>query len=293
MLTVAVYGSRRQGEKIGLVDKLLQGLSEKGCRLVMHSKVYNYLREMLPDEQSFQNWNVYAVTDSSHFNADIVISLGGDGTLLRTAQWVGDKEIPIIGINTGHLGFMTAFELSDAEKIVELLFNREFLIEERALISVSIKNEPRDWRRFALNEIAVFKHDTASMVSVSAVIDNKPLATYLADGLIVATPTGSTGYNLSVGGPILQPTAPNFVISPIAAHSLTMRPLVISDQSELDLTTTSRSATYCISIDGKSYTLPVGTTVHLSKAHFITRIIQPQNHNFADALHDKLLWGER
>lgn len=293
MLTVAVYGSRRQGDKISLVDKLLGILSQKGCRLIMHSKIYNYLKENISDSDASHNWNVYAVTDSYHFSADMAISLGGDGTLLRTAQWVGNKEIPIIGINTGHLGFMTAFELGDAEKIVNMLFNRDFIIESRSLIAVSIEKEPRDWRHFALNEIAVFKHDTASMVSVSAVLDGNTLATYLADGLIVATPTGSTGYNLSVGGPIVQPTAPNFVISPIAAHSLTMRPLVISDTGKLDITTTSRSATYCISIDGKSYTLPVETTVHISKAQFVTKIIQPKNHNFADALHDKLLWGER
>ena len=292
MITIAVYGSRRQGEKTPLVDTLLRSISQHGCRLVLHSKIYSYLTEMLPGDPQ-QNWNVYTVTDSDRFSADLAVSLGGDGTLLRTAQWVGDKEIPIIGINTGHLGFMTAFELSDAEKIVDMLFRSKFSVENRTLISVSTENAPRGWRSFALNEVAVLKHDTASMVSVKASLDNRPLATYLADGLIVATPTGSTGYNLSVGGPILQPTAPNFVISPIAAHSLTMRPLVISDQSCLELTTSSRSATFCVSIDGKPFTLPIDSSIKLKKADFVTRIIQPLDHNFADALHDKLLWGER
>ena len=293
MFTVAVYGSRRQGDKIGLVDNLLVELSNRGCRLVIHSKIYSYLNEILPGENPSERWNVYAVTDSKQFSADMAISLGGDGTLLRTAQWVGNKGIPIIGINTGHLGYMTAFDLCESDKILKLLLDGDFVVENRSLISVSTDKEPIGWRHFALNEVAVFKHDTASMVSIEAKIDNYPLATYLADGLIVSTPTGSTGYNMSVGGPILQPTAPNFVISPIAAHSLTMRPLVVNDESKLTLKTTSRSDTYCVSTDGKHFTLPINTTIRLQKADFCIRIILPKGHNFADTLHDKLLWGLR
>lgn len=292
-LTIAVYGSRRQGDKTALVDKLLRDFSDRGCRLVLHAKIHDYLCKTLPGDNPAENWNVYAVTDSDHFSADMAVSLGGDGTLLRTAQWVGDKEIPIIGINTGHLGFMTAFDLVDEERIVDILFRGDFVIEPRAVLKVETDNEPFDWRGFALNEVAVLKHGTASMVDVKAAVDGYPLASYLADGLLVVTPTGSTGYNLSVGGPIVQPTAPNFVISPIAAHSLTMRPLVISDQSRIALTTSSRAASYYVSIDGRSYTLPSDTEIRLSKAHFAVRIIQPKDHNFADPLHNKLLWGER
>lgn len=290
MLTVAIYGSRHQLPNIRLVDSLLSGLSARGCRLIIHSKLYSHLCEHLPDTSG---WNVYAITDTSRFSADLAVSIGGDGTFLRTARWVADKMIPIVGINTGHLGYLTAFDISQHEELVEILFNGEFSIESRRLIHLESEClPPRAWP-YALNEVAIVKNDSTSMITVSAQIDGAPLAEYMADGLIVATPTGSTGYNLSVGGPVMQPESPVFVVSPIAAHSLTMRPLVVNDSSTLTLTPAARASTVRVSLDGKSFSLPCGSTLRLSKAPFSVRLVQCKGFNFAAKLREKLLWGVR
>lgn len=290
MLTVAIYGSRHQTDNVALIDTLLSSLSARGCRLIIHSKLYNHLIEELGNAG---NWEIYSITDSANFKADLTISIGGDGTFLRTARWVGDKTIPIVGINTGHLGYLTAFDISEQEMLVDHLFKGEFRIENRSLLKVSAPSIPASMWPFALNEVAVMKNDTASMITVDAMLDDAPLASYLADGVIVATPTGSTGYNLSVGGPVMQPVSPVFTISPIAAHSLTMRPLVINDSSSLKLSATSRSASFRVSLDGRFFSLPCGTAVTVEKAGFCIRVIQKHNFNFADKLREKLLWGMR
>jgi NAD+ kinase len=175
---------------------------------------------------------------------------------------------------------------------VEDLKNGLYKIETRSLIEVtsSRKEAIIDWN-YALNEVAILKQDTSSMISVATKVNDVDLATYLGDGLIIATPTGSTGYNLSVGGPIVEPTAPNWIISPIAAHSLTMRPLVVGDSHELTITTTSRATNYRVSLDGRSVTLPVGSTIKLRKAPFVTKVVQRTKHNFGETLRNKLLWG--
>ncbi len=291
MLTVAIYGSRHQSDSIRLINRLLSELSQRGCRLIIHSKIYNHLTE---NDRSIQDgWNIYSITDSTDFHADMAISIGGDGTFLRTAKWVGKKMIPIVGINTGHLGYLTAFDINEADRLVDNLFKGDFLIENRSLIHIEAEGIPASVWPYALNEVAVVKNDTTSMITVDAVLDEAPLASYLADGIIVATPTGSTGYNLSVGGPLMQPASPVFVISPIAAHSLTMRPLVINDSSSLTLSATARSSSFRISLDGNFFSLPCGTSVRIAKAPFYVRVIQRNDFNFAEKLRDKLLWGIR
>lgn len=290
MLTVAIYGSRHQEERADKIDSLLSTLSARGCRLVFHTKIYRHLTELLGPEP---RWNVYAVTDSARFTADLAISIGGDGTFLRTARWVGDKMIPIVGINTGHLGYLTAFDITAGPSLADALFSRSFKIENRTVLAVEAPSVPPSVWPYALNEVALVKNDTASMITVDSGIDGAPLASYHADGIIVATPTGSTGYNLSVGGPVVQPTSPIFVVSPIAAHSLTMRPLVVDDSSSLDLTVTARSNSFRVCLDGNFFSLPCATTVRVSKAPFAVRVIRRADDNFADRLREKLLWGVR
>lgn len=290
MLTVAIYGSRHQLPNINPVDSLLSGLSARGCRLIIHSKLYSHLCEYLPDTSA---WNIYAITDTPRFCADLAISIGGDGTFLRTARWVADKMIPIVGINTGHLGYLTAFDIAQHEELIEILFKGQFSVESRQLIRLECDRLPRQAWPYALNEVAIVKNDSTSMINVTASLNDAPLAEYMADGLIVATPTGSTGYNLSVGGPVMQPESPVFVVSPIAAHSLTMRPLVINDTSVLTLTPMARAATVRVSLDGNSFSLPCGSKLRLSKAPFTVRLVQRAGFNFADKLREKLLWGVR
>jgi NAD+ kinase len=167
----------------------------------------------------------------------------------------------------------------------------EYLIEKRSLISVEGVSELENRNRYALNEVAILKQDNASMITLETTVGGRLLANYRGDGLILATPTGSTGYNLSVGGPIIEPTAPNWVISPIAAHSLTIRPLVVSNESVIKATTTSRATNYRLSLDGRSITLPEGSSITLRKAPFGIKVAQRLNHHFTDTLRNKLLWG--
>lgn len=287
MMKVAIYGNMYQENYLNQLSNFLDALSHSEIKIEMESTFYNYLSRLLPQPPM-----VDAVIVGKDFEADMAISIGGDGTFLRTARWVGEKQIPILGINTGHLGYLADITVDDMIPAVDDLKNGLYKIENRSLIEVtSMRKEAIvDWN-YALNEVAILKQDTSSMISVETQINDAALATYLGDGLIISTPTGSTGYNLSVGGPILEPTAPNWVISPIAAHSLTMRPLVISDSSELTITTSSRATSYRVSLDGRSVTLPVGSTIKIRKAPFVVKVVQRMKHNFTETLRNKLLWG--
>lgn len=286
-MKVAIYGNMYQEDYLNQLSDFFDALSHSGIKVEIESKFYNYLTRLLPEELP-----VNGVIVGSDFVADMAISIGGDGTFLRTARWVGEKQIPILGINTGHLGYLADITVDDLIPAVDDLKNGLYKIENRSLIEVTSTRKEAivDWN-YALNEVAIIKQDTASMIEVATMVNDVELATYKGDGLIISTPTGSTGYNLSVGGPIVEPTAPNWIISPIAAHSLTMRPLVVSDSRELTITTTSRATNYRVSLDGRSVTLPVGSTIKLRKAPFVIKVVQRLKHNFGETLRNKLLWG--
>lgn len=284
---VAIYGSRRQGECLTRIVRLLRNLHERGVAIVMHSKLYRYLRSEVPGCQPVER----VAGDDEPLEADVAISLGGDGTFLRTARWVGASGIPIVGVNTGHLGYLAAYSIDDIDRMVDDLFTADYVIEHRTLLQVNDGSGTFSRSPYALNEIAVLKAEDASMIKCSVSINGGSPTVYQADGLIVSTPTGSTGYNLSVGGPIIEPTAAALVISPIAAHSLTMRPLVVSDENHLTITTTCRSHTFLVSVDGRSHRLQAGDTIEVRKAPFSTLLIQRRGHTFTDTLHNKLMWG--
>lgn len=285
-MRIAIYGNRHQSGHLAAVERLLRRLGRLNVWVEMEQSFYDYLSSVLPAPPPVQD-----TVRGSDFSAALTLSIGGDGTFLRTAQWVGDKGIPILGINTGHLGYLAAVPADEAIDMIDDVINDRCVIEERALLRLEAEGGAIGEWPYALNEVAVLKEDTASMITVKAGINGDDLATYLADGLIVSTPTGSTGYNLSVGGPIVEPTAPNWVISPIAAHTLTMRPLVISSDAVIDLLTTSRAPSFRVSLDGRSITLPAGTRLRLSRAPFTTKVVLRQGHSFASALRHKLLWG--
>lgn len=218
----------------------------------------------------------------------MAISIGGDGTFLNTARWIGSRQIPILGINTGHLGYLAACSMEDAIGYVPAIVKGDYIVEDRAMLWVRSQNHVIDWP-YALNEVAILKKDTSSMLNVKTTINGQPLAVYRADGLIVSTPTGSTGYNLSVGGPILQPSTPALVIVPIAPHSLTMRPVVIDDRSTITTTTDTRADSYLLSLDGRSTPLPVDSSLTIHRAPFVTKVVHlTRDYTFVDTLHTKL-----
>ncbi|MDE6190502.1 MAG: NAD kinase [Muribaculum sp.] len=285
-MRIAVFGNLYQEAHIQELSTLFDLLSRHNVWVEMEESFYNYLCSMLQSPPEIND-----IIKGDDFNAAIALSIGGDGTFLRTAQRVGEKEIPILGINTGHLGYLTDVSVDEVNDNLHNLLEGKYLVEARTMIGVTSPDAKLDLWQYALNEVAILKEDTSSMIEMEATVDNSHLATYLADGLIVSTPTGSTGYNLSVGGPIVAPSAPVWAISPVAAHSLTMRPLIVSDDSIISVTTRSRSATYRISLDGRSQTLPVGTTIEMRRAPFVTRVIQRLEHRFTDTLRSKLLWG--
>lgn len=222
--------------------------------------------------------------------ADIALSIGGDGTFLRTANTVGRSGMPVLGINTGRLGFLADINFHDLDETLDEIFNGEYIIEERQLLEVS-NNKSGAESQYALNEVALLKQDTSSMLTIHTYIDNDYLTSYQADGLIVATPTGSTAYALSVGGPILMPKSSSLVLAPIAPHNLTSRPLVVNDDVKIRIKTESRSNTFLVSTDGNSNIFKTSTEISISRADYTLKVIKRVGHSFYDTLRDKLLWG--
>lgn len=284
-MRIAVYGSRRQEAYLAHIESFFSALAAAGDEAVVHSKLYNYLLHFMPAALKA----VTRVTDTPDFTADYAVSLGGDGSFLRTAAWVGNKEIPILGVNTGHLGYLSPLHVERLGDVPAMLRTGAFDVEGRSVVAVDC-DAVTGWP-YALNEVAVGKGDGASIIDIDAYIDGHLLADYRADGLLISTPTGSTAYNLSVGGPIVQPTAPVLVLAPIAAHSLSLRPLVVADSTRLRLEARGRSANYRVALDGRSYVVDMDSPIMLSTAPFKVYVLLPQGSDFATTLRTKLAWN--
>lgn len=225
-------------------------------------------------------------------DVDMALSIGGDGTFLRTAASIGRTGVPILGINAGHLGFLADVPLSEvSDALKTILIDKNFTVEYRSLLHLDILDCSQPYQQYALNEVAVLKRDQSSMVSVSVYVDGCFLNQYDADGLAIATSTGSTAYAMSAGGPILEPQSNCWVIVPIAPHSLTTRPLVIRDSCELDIVVESRNNIYLVATDGKPVHLTTQSKLHLSKADYQIGVVRRPDHTFYDTLRTKLMWG--
>lgn len=229
--------------------------------------------------------------DLNKGDADVVISIGGDGTLLETVTHIGSEGIPILGVNTGRLGFLATTANEDIESALEKLFSGDYSVESRTLISLESPSSLFEGRNFALNEFAILRKDTSSMITVKCYLDGDYLNTYWADGLMVSTPTGSTGYSLSCGGPILMPSARNFVLTPVSPHNLNIRPLVIPDDGELRFELDSRETNLLISLDSRSATISHNTEIRVKKAEFTASLISLGGSSFIETLRNKLGWG--
>lgn len=285
-MLIAIYGSRRQTPHAPQLQTLLHALAVGGAGIAMHPKLYEHLSGEL-------GMSLPGVTVADPYRspaeADLALSIGGDGTFLRTAAWVAETGTPILGINTGNLGYLSALGIDEAVAHTDYILEGDYIVEPRTLLHVQADGL-RGWP-YALNEAVVAKEDSASMITASATVGGRALTDYRADGLIVSTPTGSTAYNLSAGGPIVQPSAPCWVITPICAHSLGMRPLVISDDMEISLTVTGRCKAFRLSLDGRSVALPQGTTVTMRRAGFRTNIVQLRCNEFPAVLRSKLMFN--
>lgn len=284
-ITLALYGKSRQDQNLSGIINFITEAHQRGFSLLCHEKFAEYLSGLVGNADFIPS--VFAGIP----DADFAISFGGDGTVLRTARRLGDSGIPIAGVNTGNLGYLAHFSLDDPSMLLDCIASDSPRIQPRKLIEVTGEGIPAEFMRCALNEIAVLKDDSASMINVNVELDGYYLADYRADGLIVSTATGSTAYNLSVGGPILQPELDCIVLSPVAPHSLTIRPIVISGNSSLRLSMTSRTGSYRLSVDGYSITMKEGTSLRLKAAPYTVRLLMPPDDSFAVSLREKLLWG--
>ena len=287
-MRIAIYGSRRQHESATIITRFLQNLQQRGAEVVMHRKLYKHLIEIKPEVARY----VTLETESKQFQADLAVSLGGDGTFLRTAMWVADKQIPIVGVNTGHLGYLTSLTIDQLPYLLDMVMADRFRIERRGLLHLDAPDLGDHFYPYALNEIALQREDSASMISARVCVDGVDLGEYRADGLLVCTSTGSTAYNLSVGGPIVQPTVDVHIISPVAAHSLAMRPLVVDAAAEVSIIPGGRANRVRLALDGRSTDIDMGTEICLSSAPFKVLVMQPAHYTFADALREKLHWGQ-
>ena len=253
-------------------------------------------QETLPFEERILTYldshNATALVEPEDFNdADFVISMGGDGTFLRAAGRVGNRQIPLLGINMGRLGFLADVLPSEIETTLDRVLSGDYIIEDHTVIKLESDGEEVSCNPFALNDIAVLKRDSASMISIKARVNGDFLVNYRADGLIIATPTGSTAYSLSNGGPIIVPQSGSLCITPVAPHSLNIRPIVINDTGVIELEVESRSHNFLVAVDGRSLKMAEGTRLTIRKAPYTVKIIKLKNRRYFSTLHEKLMWG--
>lgn len=285
-LRFALFGNVYQERKCNAVQKFFALAEEYEAELAISEVFYLFLRD---------NMKIYIpkcdiITDNN-FTADYAICMGGDGTFLDVASRVGNKEIPILGINTGRLGFLASYSPEQLDRAFEAIYKGKFDIEERSVLHIACDELELQGYPYALNEVAILKHDISSMISIHTSIDSEYLTTYQADGLIIGTPTGSTAYSLSVGGPIVVPKSSTISLTPVAPHSLNMRPLVVTDDSEVELCVESRSGSFLISLDGRSQSYEDKIHLRIRKAPYSIKVVTRPGQNFYSTLRKKMMWG--
>ena len=286
-MKIAVFSAFDTPATIEYAKATIGYLENKGHRLTLDSRLMKHLPE---ETMTYDAFDASATIDSDH---DYLFSIGGDGTLLRSILFVKDNEIPILGINTGRLGFLTSLQKESLNEALDKFFDEKFKLIKRALLAVELSTPSAEIDQFgyALNEISINRKNTTAMLSIATRIDKEFLTTYWADGLIIATPTGSTGYSLSSGGPILIPETAGIVLNPIAPHNLNIRPLVVPDKAEIEISVDGRGEDHLLSLDSRIFTIDNGTRIHIKKAPFSVFTVQLEGDNYFKTLRDKLFWG--
>lgn len=286
VLRFALFGKEFQAGKTVSIHRLIDSLKAHGAEIYIERTFFQYITSALDMEVE-----VSGVFDNYNFDVDFVISIGGDGTFLRAASMVGSKATPIIGVNTGRLGFLADIHPDEIDHAIAEIVDGHYAVEPHAVIMVEADGEIIEGSPFALNDIAVLKRDNAAMISVRTCINGEYLVTYQADGLIVSTPTGSTAYGLSNGGPIIVPDADILCLTPVAPHSLNVRPIVINDDSEITLEVESRSHNFLVAIDGRSEKLLESTRLTIRKAPYTINIVKRDSRSYFSTLREKMMWG--
>jgi len=285
-MRIGVFGNRCKAEQLCVIKDLFGKLNVLKADVFIQTLFYDYLQENLdytPD--------IKGTISESEMNFDLALSVGGDGTFLRTVSQINKHSIPILGINIGNLGFLADIGSNQIDETLDELFRGDYRIEERSLLQVFLDDKPVSDANYALNEIAILKRDTATMITIHTFLNDDYLTSYQANGLLIATPTGSTAYSMSVNGPILLPQNRSFILSPVAPHSLNVRPIVIPDDYTITLKIESRTNTFLVSLDGRPEEMPAGITLKIKLADFKARLVKRHHHTFYQTLREKLMWG--
>jgi NAD+ kinase len=285
-MKVAILGKILKSEPTEYITKIIPLLEKKKVSVFLEFEYFKSLNGFVSESVSS-----FKELDKSF---DLLISIGGDGTILKAITFVKDLSIPIVGVNTGRLGFLAKIQIENIEQVIEEIILKNYSVSERTLIEVSTSetNQQLSKLNFALNEITLSRKNTTSMISIDTKLDNKHLNSYWADGLIISTPTGSTGYSLSCGGPIIMPEAENLIINPIAPHNLNARPLIIPDSTEIKIKVNGREDEFLISLDSRITTLSNSNEVIIKKSPFKIKMIELENESFLITLREKLMWGK-
>lgn len=290
-MKVGIYGQFYHTNSGIYIEELLNVLDEENIEIAIEENFLKLIDENNEIKKDISHFQTFQKLDGSY---DVFISVGGDGTILQAVNFIRNRDIPILGINTGRLGFLATVNKEEIRHTISLLLNNEYKISQRSLLSIRANPKVEELfdNHYALNEIAVSRKNTTSMITVDTWLDDEYLTAYWADGLIVSTPTGSTGYSLSCGGPVITPATKALIITPIAPHNLNARPLVIKDNTKITLKVSGRADDYLVSMDSRIATLKNNTTVTIQKAPFKLKMVEFTEDTFLKTLRKKLLWGE-
>lgn len=288
MKAIAIYGRNFSDEYDESIERFFTYLTNHDAKLCVYAPFKAFIEERFKLSE-----NIFSFTKES-FDAsqyDLMLSIGGDGTMLDSTTFIKDSNLPVLGINTGRLGFLSSIDIDDMEYALNQVLKGAYMLDERQLLKLETEGNLFGEENFALNELTVHKKDTQSMITIHAYVNGKLLNTYWADGLIIATPTGSTAYSLSCGGPIILPNSGNIIITPVAPHNLNVRPVLISDQSVLTLKVEGRSKEYLVSLDSRSESTFNDEVLTVKKSDFTLNLIRLKKHSFLKTLRNKLHWG--
>ena len=284
-MTIAIFGNTLRSDTLREVKRIIDYLQQRDVEIVLSQELrHETLYREYPSVEDY-----VAHTDNT---IDFALSLGGDGTFLTTASMVGHLDIPMLGINCGHLGYLAEVQTENIESVLEQLIGNHYTIEQRRMLEVTCQQDGKIASPYALNEVAILKSGLSSMITVDVTLNGEYLHNYKADGLLIATPTGSTAYNLSVGGPLLDPHVHAIILSPVATHSLNIRPLVVLDDSKIDVKISSRNGNFLLSVDGRSQVLSQDIQLHIERSQRTIKLVRINGQTFMQSLKEKLNWGK-
>jgi NAD+ kinase len=286
-MKIGIHGKQFGSENIQFIQHILKTLEQSGVELVISQPFRKILKKHHITYESDLSYSLG--DDLSALN--VLITVGGDGTLLDAVTHVGNKNVPILGVNTGRLGFLATTARENIDNALRDVLEGKYTYDERSLIALETNDKIFNGFNFALNDFAIRKKDTTSMIVVNAYINGEFLNSYWADGIIVSTPTGSTGYSISCGGPLVLPHSDNFIITPVSPHNLTVRPIIVPDNSKLSFTIEGRGKNFLVSLDSRLATVDDSVELKVQKADFKIKLIQLEDNNYFKTLRQKLNWG--